>query len=64
MNKEGNPPYPAIPCVQYYQGTYGYPVVTQGLISMPQEALTSFFNAQYQMVELMAGASGRQPTSY
>ena len=64
MNKEGNSPYPAIPSVQYYQGTYGYPVTTQDSISMPQEALTSFFDAQYQMVELMVGASGRRATSY
>ena len=55
MNEEGNSPYPAIPSVQYYQGTYGYPVATQGSISMPQEALTSFFDAQYRMVELMVG---------
>ena len=64
MNEEENSPYPAIPSVQYYQGTYGYTVATQSSISMPQEALTSFFDAQYQMVELMVGASGRQATSY
>ena len=30
----------------------------QGIISMPQGALSSFFDAQYRMVELMVGASG------
>ena len=34
------------------------PPSTDGLISMPPEVLTSFFNAQYRMVELMVGANG------
>ena len=60
MVEGGYSSYPSNPYSAYYNPPVGQrPANAPGQISMPPEVLSSFFNAQYRVVELMIGRDGR-----